>query len=221
MRSFWGIVLGSGWLALAACATGNDVSATFSAGGGGGAGQGGAGEGASSVEASTSTSEAASSSASSGTSSGTSTGAGGSGAGGSGCDFSTEETCAMATEITSIDGDQNSDTRTVKGTTSAWYMVQVKEASLLIKQVSYTATLVSPPGMVFKLFAYTGDATMLDCLGEAEPGVGNPPSVTGIWPDNFGPDDSAWISLEVRYISGDVCDPALQWTLTVQGHTNP
>jgi hypothetical protein len=31
-------------------------------------------------------------------------------------------------------------------------------------------------------------------------------------------DDTRWITLEVRYISGEVC-PANQWTLTVQGHT--
>jgi hypothetical protein len=28
------------------------------------------------------------------------------------------------------------------------------------------------------------------------------------------------VGFEVRYISGEACNPAPEWTLTVQGHTN-
>jgi hypothetical protein len=232
MRLFLEMMLGCGGLALVACATGttDEVSATFSQhGSGGNAGQGGDGQGAGPAESSTSTSGTTSSSPTAASS--TSAGAGGQGgegvgggggAGGSGCDYSPKETCLTATEITAINGDdEDTGPRTVKGSTSAWFKVQVKENSGWKTQLSYTATLVSPPGMLFQLFAYTGDTTMLNCLGEAEVAVGNPPSVSRIWPDDYGSEDTTWISLEVRYISGEACDPAPLWTLTVKGHTAP
>ena len=99
--------------------------------------------------------------------------------------------------------------------------MQVQEGSNFKTQLSYTATLVSPPGMLFQLFAYTGDATQLNCLADAEVAFGDPPSISLTWPDDYGSDDSTWFSLEVRYIDGELCNPAPQWTLTVKGHTSP
>jgi hypothetical protein len=43
--------------------------------------------------------------------------------------------------------------------------------------------------------------------------------VSSSWSDVAFSDDDRWISFEVRYISGEVCDPAPEWTLTVTGHT--
>jgi hypothetical protein len=126
----------------------------------------------------------------------------------------------MPVELTSIDGDAGSDTRTVSGTTSAWFKVFVNDVTNFASNESYTATLVSPPGMVFRLFAYTGDGMMTKCLGTAIPGVGMPLTVSAQWSDGLG-DDSRWISLEVRYESGQECNPAPKWTLTVKGNTNP
>jgi len=152
-------------------------------------------------------------------------GAGGQGGGGTGggggCDHSAPDTCDAPQEINSIDGDTGNDTRTLTGTTSAWFKVFVNEGSNFSNQLSYTATLVSPPGMIFRLFAYTGDSRMTQCLGTAIQATGMPPSVSATWPDNFGSDDGIWVSFEVRYESGQQCDPAPKWTLTVQGHTNP
>lgn len=75
--------------------------------------------------------------------------------------------------------------------------------------------------MVFRLFAYPGDGNGYDCLGTTVPGAGVPSSVTDTWSDSFGSDDGRWIGLEVRYESGQQCNPAPKWTLTVEGHTNP
>ena len=120
-----------------------------------------------------------------------------------------------------IDGDTGSDTRMVTGTTSAWFKVFVHEAYIFSSKISYTATLVSPPGMVFRLFAYMGDGMMTKCLGAAIQGTGMPPSVSDSWDDNANVQDGRWISLEVRYESGQQCNPAPKWTLTVKGNTNP
>jgi hypothetical protein len=121
--------------------------------------------------------------------------------------------------MTVIDGDQNSDTRTVKGTTSAWYQVFVYEGSLGSNPLSYTATLVAAPGMVFDLYAYDGDGAATDCLGEARLAIGSPAEVSATWSDTFGVDDGRWVTLEVRYVSGNVCNPAPEWTLIMTGHT--
>jgi hypothetical protein len=98
--------------------------------------------------------------------------------------------------------------------------VFVEDVTNFASNESYTATLVSPPGMIFRLFAYTGDSMMTNCLGAAIQGTGMPPSVSAQWPDDLG-GDSKWISLEVRYESGQQCSPAPKWTLTVKGNTNP
>jgi hypothetical protein len=138
------------------------------------------------------------------------------------CDYSSPDTCDMAIALAQIDGDQNDDVRTEKGTTSKWFMIYVHEASTKSEQVSYTASLVSPPGVNFDLFVYPGDGNGPKCLSDPLKAMGSPQSVTQTWPDQGGHDDSMWISLEIRYISGssDTCPPA-PWTLKVEGHTKP
>jgi hypothetical protein len=88
---------------------------------------------------------------------------------------------------------------------------------------SYTATLTSPPGMRFDLYAYEGPigSPMMapDCDATAIHSMGDPETITDQWPDNPGPDDSRWVLFEVRYVSGDLCGGAAQWTLTIAGHT--
>ena len=216
MRLFLGLVLVCGAAALAACSSGTEVSTTFSSPSGGESpGSGGAGA------ATPGTSASSADTSSSGTSSGaSSSGSGGQGGGGAGsCDPSPAQTCITAIELPSFDGDADGEPSTAKGTKAAWYKVLVTEDSLLSKDLSYTATLVSPPGLVFQLFAFNGNASTPNCLAEALVAVGNPPSVTSTWEDVFNSDDDKWITFEVRYISGEVCDPAPEWTLTVTGHT--
>ena len=233
MKLFWGTLLACVGAVLAACSSGPEVAATFSSEGGAGPvsnGEGAASPGTSmssasgaspdtSSDTSSGASSGASSSAASSSSSGQGSGGAGGGGGAGGCSFTSSDTCINAAELPSIHGDTGSDTRTVKGSTSAWFKVLVVEDSNFSNGLSYTASLVSPPGFLFQLFAYEGDSAVPNCLGEAHVAVGSPPSVSNAWNDNFGSDDDRWISFEVRYISGQVCDPAPEWTLTVQGHT--
>lgn len=219
-------------IGLAACAKGSEVEATFTPGAGGG-GVGGFG-GFGGDSAGETTSGAGGDSSGDTTSGVGGTGAGGdpstssssssstTGSGGSACDYKSPNTCPASEQLSAIDGDQNNDTRTVKGTTAKWFKVLVNEAvSSVISypKLSYTATLTSPAGMDFDLFEYDGTASQPTCAGNPKHAAGNPESVTDIWGDSVGSDDTRWITLEVRYIAGDMC-PADQWTLTVKGHTN-
>lgn len=144
-----------------------------------------------------------------------------SGTGGSICDYSATNNCTASEMLSDIDGDQNSDTRTVKGTTSKWFKVLVNEAvsSIFNDPISYTATLATPPGMDFDLFEYDGTTSTPSCMGNPKHATGDPESVSETWSDSNSSDDK-WLTLEVRYISGNMC-PSDPWTLTVKGHTTP
>lgn len=125
--------------------------------------------------------------------------------------------------MSAVDGDRNNDTRTLKGTTSKWFKVLVNEAvSSIISypQLSYTATLTAPLGMDFDLFEYDGTFSAPSCSGNPKHATGTPESVTDTWGDTLGGEDTRWLTLEVRYISGEMC-PSDPWTLTVKGHTHP
>jgi hypothetical protein len=50
--------------------------------------------------------------------------------------------------------------------------------------------------------------------------TGVPEAITAQWDDTNGNDDR-WVTLEVRYVSGQACGGAAKWTLTVAGHTIP
>jgi hypothetical protein len=221
-----------GMIGLAACAKGTEVETTYApgAGGAGGSGSGGAPAGdTSSGDATTGDGSTTSGSGGAG-----GTGAGGdpstssttsssssSSTGGSNCDYGSPNICSGSETMSAIAGDKGNDTRIVKGTTSKWFKVQVNEAvSSIISfpQLSYTATLATPAGMDFDLFEYDGTTSTPSCAGNPKHAQGNPESVSDVWGDTLNSDDTRWITLEVRYISGEVC-PANQWMLTVQGHT--
>jgi hypothetical protein len=228
------LVLG-GMIGLAACAEGTEVGTTFTPGVGGGdyGGYGGRGNTGGDGSGDTTSSNTTTSTGSSISGTG-GTGAGGdsgmsssssssSGSGGSGCDYAALNTCPSSEQMSPVDGDQNNDTRTLKGTTSKWFKVLVNEAvSSLISypQLSYTATLTTPPGMDFDLFEYDGSFSTPSCSGNPKHATGNPESVTDTWGDTLAAEDTRWLTLEVRYISGEMC-PSDPWTLTVKGHTNP
>lgn len=132
------------------------------------------------------------------------------------CSYAAPTDCAGAVQLCSVKGDDGSDLCTAEGTTSKWLKVHVDEASGLINQLSFSASLQSPPGMLFDLYVRRDD-----CNGSAQMGGGNPESVEQTWGDTILHDDGAWVILEVRYFTGNFCGPAAQWTLTVKGHTNP
>ena len=217
-----------GMIGLAACARGSQVETTFTPG------AGGAGDGGSGGRGNTGGDGAGDTTSSDATTGTGGTGAGGdpgtsssssssSGAGGTDCDYQPLNTCPTSDTLSAVDGDQNNDTRTVKGITSKWFKVLVNEAvSSLISypQLSYTATLATPPGMDFDLFEYDGSVSTPSCSGSPKHASGSPESVTDTWGDTLTVDDTRWLTLEVRYISGEMC-PSDPWTLTVKGHTNP
>lgn len=226
-------LVAGGMIGLAACGQGGGFETTFTPGtGGAGGGFGGAGGSGSSDttsgEATTGTGSATAGAGGAGgdpgtTSSSSSSSSGSTGSGGAGCDYAYPNTCLGAEELTAVDGDRNNDTRSVKGTTSKWLKILVNEAVSSIvsyPKLSYTATLTTPSGMDFDLFEYDGDASTPSCAGDPKHAMGSPESVTDTWGDTVTSDDTRWLTLEVRYISGEMC-PSDPWTLTVKGHTHP
>ena len=225
-----------GMIGIAGCATGTQVETTYAPGSGGAGGFGGAGGNSSgdTTSSDATTGEGSSSSgpgttgvggdpgtSSSSSSSGSSSSS--SGSGGNPCDYKSPNTCAGSDTMAAISGDKDSDTRIVKGITSKWFKVMVNEAvSSIISfpQLSYTASLTTPAGMDFDLFEYDGDASTPSCSGNPKHALGNPESVSDSWGDTLNFDDTRWLTLEVRYVSGEMC-PSDQWTLTVKGHTIP
>jgi hypothetical protein len=88
--------------------------------------------------------------------------------------------------------------------------------------LSFKATLTSPPGITFQLFAYKGSGSGPNCGATPTAGTGSPSVVDKTWPDNWGSDDSTWYVLEIRHISGGenaACDPSATWSLSVDGNT--
>lgn len=223
-----------GMIGLAACAKGTSVETTYAPGSGGAGGFGGdPSGGGDTASGDATTGDGSTTSGVGGTGAGgdpgtsSSTSASGSSSssstGGSVCDYSAINNCPASETMSAIDGDKNNDTRIVKGTTSKWFKVLVNEAVssvISFPQLSYTASLVSPAGMDFDLFVYDGTTSTPSCSGNPKHAMGNPEEVSETWGDTLNSDDTKWLTLEVRYISGDMC-PSDQWTLTVKGHTIP
>jgi hypothetical protein len=204
-------------LGLLACATGSDLEPGFEQQPGvGGSGDGGAGAATSSTTSSTS---------SGGGEGGAGEGGAGGGQGGGGpCDFTAPKSCSIADALPEIKGDDGNDLRTASGTTSRWFHIYVSESvssPVTFPQLSYTATLSSPPGMDYDLYVYTGDDQGPNCLATPVKGTGNPESVTDTWGDSIAAEDGTWLALEVRYVSGSDCGPGDTWTLEIEGHTDP
>jgi hypothetical protein len=224
-----------GVVSFAACARGTAVETTYAPGSGGAGGFGGDPSGdTTSGDATTGDGSATSGAGGTGsgaggdpaTTSATSTtgssSASSTGSGGPVCDYKAPNNCQSSETMAAIDGDKNNDTRIVKGTTSKWFKVLVNEAVssvISFPQLSYTASLVSPAGMDFDLFVYDGTTSTPSCSGNPTHATGNPESASETWGDTLNSDDTKWLTLEVRYISGDMC-PSDQWVLTVKGHTN-
>jgi hypothetical protein len=188
--------------------TGSAASATSGGGdgGAGGGGEGGGGEGgAGSTTSASSTS---------------STG------GGLACDFASPNDCAGAENLGAVAGDEDGEPVTVQGTTAKWFRIRVEERASGISEtdLSYSVSLTSPAGMNYDVIVMEGpqdgDPT---CGGTPKAGQSNGVAevVSASWDDDQGfggEDDSVWLSIEVRHVSGDQCDLDDRWTLTVQGY---
>ena len=146
----------------------------------------------------------------------------GTGAGGQGgnCNFSAPNSCITAQQLPSIAGDDGNDVRSAQGTSSKWFQIQVVESVSSIidyPPLSFTATLVSPPTTSYDLYVYFGDSGGIYCNAVPLHGTGNPATVYDSWGDNIGTDDTTWLVVEVRYVSGHDC--STPWSLTIAGNT--
>lgn len=215
-------------LSVVACADGTDIEG----GGGGDEGFGGQGSGGD-PSTTTSTTSATTTSTSTGGEGGAGgsgeggSGEGGAGAGGSGgsggntCDYTAPNGQGNPLNLGQVKGEGGGPPVVHTDTTSKWVAVHVKEtsSSIFSDDLGFRVTLQSPAGMDYDVYVHLGpQAGGIDCFVTPTKGTGTPETVSNSWDDNQGiggEDDSAWLCIEVRYVSGDVCtDP---WTLTVIG----
>ena len=214
--------------ALAACAQGDAVDPGFQAVEGEGGYDGAGGDATTSSTSASTTTDTTTTTDPTTTDPTTTTDTGAGGAGGSGggdppCDFAPPNACASAEELPGVDGDQGSDTRLEHGVGSKWYRIYVKEAvSSVISypDLSFTATLKSPPGVKYDLYVYPGSGDGIECGAAAIHASGVPEAYSQTWNDAAISDNSQWFVFEVRYVSGADCGPGSTWQLEVQGHTN-
>lgn len=202
---------------LAACG-GESVPAEgfgdLGAGGGGGAG----GSTAASTTAPSASSADSTTAATSTSSTSGSGGAGGDGAAPPGCDYTATTDCAGGEEIASVEGDGSGDVRVVSGSRQKWFRLYVAEGSILAKDMAFSATIDSPPGMNWDLYAYKGDSAAPNCFADPDPALGAPETFSASWTDTLGTEDGTWYVLEVRYGAGELCGDEAKWTLTVVGN---
>jgi hypothetical protein len=220
-RTLAWLVLGFGGLTAFACAEGSDIGAAGGAGGEGGQITGVGGSGVTNGPATSSTKSATSSSSTgttgSTTNSSTSTGMM--------CDYESPDDCATAEILPAMAGDEGGPTVTRMGSTSKWFKVHIQEQDSSISEtdLSYTVTLISPPGMNYDLRVYQGEQDGgPNCGAAPKDGAGTPEVVSDSWDDDQGiggEDDSVWLNIEVLYVSGSACGPNAAWTLTVAGNT--
>jgi hypothetical protein len=218
VRKLGWILIGCAAAAWAGCADGSSLQEGFNQQEGSGASGGDGGAGG----APGATSSGNGGSVGSGGSGAEGGGGGGQGGGGEICDYTAPAPCASAEELPGIDGDTGNDVESATGNTSRWFHIYVAEAVSSVVDyppLSYTATLSSPPGMNYDLYVYTGDTGGPDCQAQPVKGSGTPEQVSDQWGDSIGSEDGTWITLEVRYVSGDACGPQDSWTLTIAGHT--
>lgn len=232
-------------IALVACANGGDASSDYLVPGdddSGGAGDGSAessgssGSGGSSSGSASSSSSGSSGGSSGGDDAGSTNDAGGddggggpdSGDGGNPTSCTSPDTCsASATTLTSIAGDQSGPTDNATGTTSEWLRIDLTEqdSSLTAHAMKLTATLSSPPGSNFDLYAYLGskigDIQCTTPKGQSTNPAGQTDTVSFDWGETGtfanGSDDSATVMLEVRWVSG-TCSSGSTWSLAAHGN---
>jgi hypothetical protein len=136
-----------------------------------------------------------------------------------------EATCATATVIGMVSGDESSDPIQIMGAEPTWVTFQVTEDSDSVagEAVTFTATLDSPGGSDFDLFAYrgpTGGNTGCNGVMAMSTSAGPQDVVHMSWGEGAvanGGDDRAWVAIEIR--PKDDCDGISMWTLTIDGDT--
>jgi len=220
-----GLIGGVLCIAFVACANGGDPSYDDGQPGaleGGSGGDGGSNMDSSGIAADTGGGTQPDSGASGGDS-----GAQGDDGGGTSCS-STDQCTASATMLGTVAGDESGPTETAMGTASEWLRIdlQEKDSSITATPMKLTATLTSPAGTNFDLYAYLGSGPgSIVCTGakaQSTNGAGQTDTLSFEWGETGGglangTDDSATVMLEVRWIAG-TCGSTDQWTLSAHGH---
>jgi hypothetical protein len=127
-------------------------------------------------------------------------------------------TCDTSTALPDIRGDGGADVDLAQGNRTAWFKFKLDEASTGIDALAYTVTLDETAGAKYELYVYQGDASQAGCGATPTQGTGDPPSVITTIPDQAASDQSSFVSIEVRHVSGE---PSANWLLTVQGNFAP
>jgi len=145
------------------------------------------------------------------------------------CSTSPDQCVATATSLGSVAGDETGATVSASGYTSEWLRLDETEqdSSPIGKAMIFTATLTSPPGMNYDLYAYlgaSGGVGNIECTtvkGQSTNPAGEQDQVTFQWGETTGGiangnDDSATVMIEVRWVSG-ACSTAQNWSLSAHG----
>jgi hypothetical protein len=216
---------------------GTSSSSGSTSGSGSGSGSGSTSSGSGSG----STSSSSGSTSSSGSSSGGNADSGGDEGGSSGddasagddggdalCSTSPDQCTASATSLGSIAGDESGSPVGASGYTSEWLRLDETEqdSSPAGKPMIFTATLTSPPGMNYDLYAYlgaSGGVGNIECMtvkAQSTNGAGEQDQVTFQWGETGtfanDSDDSATVMIEVRWVSG-ACSTAQNWSISAHG----
>jgi hypothetical protein len=134
------------------------------------------------------------------------------------------DSCNAATVLGTVSGDETSPLLHASGSEPTWVTFQVTENNdgLTGESVSFKATLTSPVGYDFDLYAFRGsDGGTTGCGGvtDESTAVGELDLVSMSWGEGGvanGGDESAWVALQIEVKNG-ICDPTLEWTLEVEG----
>jgi hypothetical protein len=134
--------------------------------------------------------------------------------------------CATATSIGTVSGDTGNAMVTASGYQSAWYRVRVTEddSSPIGKALKVTVQLMSPAGTNYDLYVYVNTGTdIVECnsISGSSMSTQQFDSVSLSWGEGTvanGVDDSRYVSIEVRPVSG-TCSMSQPYQLTVLGDT--
>jgi hypothetical protein len=144
------------------------------------------------------------------------------------CSTSPDQCVASATSLGSVAGDESATAVAASGYTSEWLRLDETEqdSSPIGKPMIFTATLTSPPGLNYDLYAYlgaSGGVGNIECTavkGQSTNPAGEQDQVTFQWGETGGiangTDDSATVMIEVRWISG-ACSTSQNWSLSAHG----
>ncbi len=135
--------------------------------------------------------------------------------------------CAVPTvALGTIAADTGASILTYERSTSAFLLARLAETDFGIADMdlSFRASLVSPPGTDFDLYAYSGVEGGAPPQACTEPiafstSAGVPDAIAFGWDDDAGladENDSRWIVFEVRHAAGS-CSAA-SWTLRIEGN---